>query len=866
MNTVQFIQRDYIPKVDLETLNKSYNTLEQGHKEAVKAASDLEVAMANLDLNEAESEWRQQKINEIKQTVADNTIYGNSYAALDNIIMQAGNLASDQGMIGRLQAQKDYKAFRERVENDKTLPQDYKDYYLENNPYHYEDTYDKNGNIIGGTKWTPNSSPTAIVPLSQLVVQGISIAAKESGGGTITRWIDSNGNVTTDPTKAFDGEIYNTTTNKWERLSREKIWQGINTIIASTPGAIESIKQDYNVARWRHDKAVQANNGNRVIDEVTDKNGLPLSEKDYLMKRIDPAVQAASYYNSHSTTTYGKGLSTYKAAIKAASNSESDTLADRYRIDSSNTPVTMDYDYAGKLQAQQQNSYNNLVDMYKSVTGKNLGGSMQDATSEDWQKLINSLLGVTSPDVIVDMRTQLRRLNEARANYSNIDKQINNSNYKKDLSFVTRMNNGGEFDPTNPNDEKALNIIENGIFKDDAQSLMITTTDDNVYNDIINILNGDTVDGYKNLGIKVGVHSNGNKYITLDRDNYQNLMVLSKAYNAALKRQNFFTSLWNDTHVNMINSQGKGIPVYNSTTGTTAEFNFRNLGRILTDVDDRIKKNISDIAPYQITVSNENLPNKTFAHQLLYYDYATGRIKGADYTKHLDNLDKETQSKLINANYSQIDIFALEGDNNAGTLQRVVNSEDRQNIGAEIVNGIGTKRVAYDAAHNPIYGHGTNITIYDKADSNGNPIGVPKHYFIPGIINSNAAKAFDNDPSTIAADKIAIGNEVKQTIILSEQYDTPTLGEQKIVCHGRNQFTYKIKNREIPVNRAGAELITKSMEKYHQTKDKFVSGAYNNQAELDEDIVSVAEGICEAINQPDLLRGIAVSLENDLTK
>lgn len=870
MNTVQFIQRDYIPKVDLEILNKSYNTLEQGHKEAVKAASDLEVAMANFDLNEAESEWRQQKINEIKQTVADNTIYGNSYAALDNIIMQAGDLFSDQGMIGRLQAQKDYKAFKERVENDKTLPQDYKDYYLENNPYHYEDIYDKNGNIIGGTKWSPNSSPTAIVPLSQLVVQGISIAAKESGDGAMTRWIDSNGNITTDPTKAFDGEVYNSTTNKWQRLSREKIWQGINAMIESTPGAKESIKQDYDVAIWKHDKTVKSNNGARVIDDVTDKNGIPLNEKDYLLKRINPALQAASFYNSHSITTYGDGLATYKAAVKAAVKATHDannnTLADRYRIDSSNTPITMDYDYAGKLQAQQQNSYNSLVDMYKNVTGKNLGGSMQDATSEDWQKLINSLLGVTSPDVIVDMRTQLRRLNEARANYSNIEKQINDSDYKKDLSFVTRMNNGGEFDPYNTNDKKALDIIENGIFKNDAQTLMITTTDDNVYNDIINILNGDIVDGYKNLGIKVGVHSNGNKYITLDRDNYQNLMVLSKAYNAALKRQSFLTSLWNDTHVNMINSQGKAIPVHNSTTGTTAEFNFRNLGRILTDVEDRIKKNISDIAPYQITVSNENLPNKTFAHQLLYYDYATGRIEGADYNRHLTNLDKETQSKLINANYSQIDIFALEDDNNAGTLQRVVNSEDRQNIGAEIVNGIGTKRIAYDAAHNPIYGHGTNITIYDKADSDGNPIGVPRHYFIPGIINSNAAKAFDNDPSTIAADKIAIGNEVKQTIILSEQYDTPTLGEQKIVCHGRNQFTYKIKNREIPVNRAGAELITKSMEKYHQTKDKFVSGAYNSQAELDEDIVSVAEGICEAINQPDLLRGIAVSLENDLTK
>lgn len=866
MKTFQYSTRDYVPSVDLNTLGRTFDTLEQGHKEAVKAASDLEVAMANLDLNEAENEWRQQKINDIKQTVADNTIYGNSYAALDDIIMQAGNIASDQGMIGRLQAQKDYKAFRERVENDKTLPQRYKDYYLEKNPYHYEDTYDENGNVIGGTKWEPITSPTAVVPLNQIISQGIQWAAKESGGGSVTRFLDANGKVTQNPNEAFDGEIYNTTTQQWERLSREKILQGIQASIDSTPGARESLKQDYDVALWSHEKTVQANNGDRVINEITDKNGVPLSEKDYLMRRIDPAVRAASYYNPHSTTTYGKGLSTYKAAIKATTNQENDTLADRYRIDSSNTPVTMDYDYAGNLQSRQQDSYNNLVQVYKSITGRDLGNSMKDATSEQWQELINSLPSVTSPEAILDMRTQLRRLNEARVNYANIESQIQNPNYKKDLSFVTRMNNGGDFDPSNPNDKRVLDLIDNGIFKGSAQTLMITTTDDNVYNDIINILNGDIVDGYKNLGIRIGIHSNGNKYITLDKDNYENAVLLSKAYNAALNNQGFWSSLVNDTHINMLDGNGKAIPVNNSRTKYAAEINFRNLGRILNNADDRVKKNLSQVAPHQITVSNENLPNKTFAHQLLYYDYSTGRIEGADYTKHLGNLDKETESKLINANYTQVDIFAVDGDNNAGSLQRVVRSEDRQEIGSQIINGIGTKRIAYDAAHNPIYGHGTNVTIWDKADSDGNPTGTPRHYFIPGLINSKAAKAFDNDPSTIAADKIAIGNEVRQTIVLSESYDTPTLGEQKIICHGQNQFTYRIKGKDIPVNRFSAEAIVRNVEEYHQIKDKALSGAYTSQSELDKDLVDVATGICTAIGQPDLIRGFAVSLENDLTK
>ena len=374
MKTFEYTTREYTPSIDLNTLGQTFSTLEQGHKEAVKAASDLEVTMANLDLNEAESEYRQQKINEIRQTVADNTIYGNSYAALDDIIMQAGDLASDQGMIGRLQAQKDYKAFRERVENDKTLPQDYKDYYLENNPYHYKDTFDKDGNIVGGTKWTPTKSPTAVVPLSQIVIQGINIAAKESGSGSVTRWIDENGKVTTDPTKAFDGEVYNTSTNSWERLSREKIWQGINSMIATTPGAAESIKQDYDVARWRHNKAVQVNNNKPFASDVTDNNGVYLSEEEYLRKRIDPAVQAASYYNSTNKTTYGNGLATYKAAqAKAAAAAQAEQLRmSQASMSGRNTPVEVKVDTAADYLSTRNISENAISTLYKTLTGTNL--------------------------------------------------------------------------------------------------------------------------------------------------------------------------------------------------------------------------------------------------------------------------------------------------------------------------------------------------------------------------------------------------------------------------------------------------------------------------------------------------------------
>ena len=92
--------------------------------------------------------------------------------------------------------------------------------YRELNPYSYQDKYDKDGNIIGGTKWTPTSRPVKTVDLSDIITKGISWASAEAGESTVTRWLDENGKLTTDPTKAFDGEYYDATTNSWQRLGR----------------------------------------------------------------------------------------------------------------------------------------------------------------------------------------------------------------------------------------------------------------------------------------------------------------------------------------------------------------------------------------------------------------------------------------------------------------------------------------------------------------------------------------------------------------------------------------------------------------------------------------------------------------------
>ena len=295
MKGFNYINTEYVPTVDLNTLGNTFNTLEQGHKEAIKTVSNLQAEMAKLELNEAENEWRQQKISEIQQTIDNNTIFGNSAAALDDIIVKAGNLASDAGMIGRLQAQKDYTEFKNKIINDKTLPEDYKEYYLENNPYYYKDIVDeKTGKVISGTKWNPNISPTAVVDLSSLISKGLQWAARESGSYNQVRWLDKNGNPTTNPNEVFDGEYYDDTTHSFEKLDRSKIEAGIRAAIESTPGAKESLQQDYDIALWKHKKAINTTKGKyNIVSDVTDDNGITLSPQQYLNKRISPALYAA---------------------------------------------------------------------------------------------------------------------------------------------------------------------------------------------------------------------------------------------------------------------------------------------------------------------------------------------------------------------------------------------------------------------------------------------------------------------------------------------------------------------------------------------------------------------------------------------
>lgn len=908
MKGFNYINTEYVPTVDLNTLGNTFNTLEQGHKEAIKTVSNLQAEMAKLELNEAENEWRQQKISEIQQTIDNNTIFGNSAAALDDIIVKAGNLASDAGMIGRLQAQKDYTEFKNKIINDKTLPEDYKEYYLENNPYYYKDIVDeKTGKVISGTKWNPNISPTAVVDLSSLISKGLQWAARESGSYNQVRWLDKNGNPTTNPNEVFDGEYYDDTTHSFEKLDRSKIEAGIRAAIESTPGAKESLQQDYDIALWKHKKAINATKGKyNIVSDVTDDNGITLSPQQYLNKRISPALYAAEYYNTTRKTTYGNGLKTYKAAEQAAETAKKNAELDDEYIKSLNRtsdtkPITINYNMTAELMGEKQNIQNELYNLFKNAVGRDVNIDMTNASTDGWKNTLTRAYltikknGATEQqlrDFKVKTNELIRKYDEITMNYDNLTKDLKEDD-KYLVDYVSRMKNGGSFNKDNPYDQKLLKDIQ-AEFGDKGQYYDVSFNNIDEYNRAIQILNSNNENGFLGLGFNTGrkeIDGKSVNYIRLPKEYYQNMLLLSNTVNAAVKGNiDNITVQVLDSEYNPIipKSQQDNSYVtspYNSTSQIydfESNYSHKYLYNVYRKAADKKFLNYSNdfikqqdklntvIDNYQeITIGHQSLPGETNYQQLLLHQLNTNQIDNTEYNLRLKIDQEELRRKIMSHGFGNTKMFTVEDDDGYGTFKEVTNTKNREDEGNKIISAIGNGKAVFNSAHNPFFGSGTNITIYPKLDSNGNPTGIPKTYFIPGLVNDEAQEAFENNPYTKASDHVAKMDVYGMTANLSESGDTPTLGAQQLIANGGNLFTYKNGNIEVNIDRKTAVDIYDAMNEYIDIQNNFTQGnlQLNNEnavERLNGRIFEIAKTITNSIGRPDLLERYYAVLSKDL--
>lgn len=515
--------RQQVNPIDLNVLARTYNTLEQGHQQAIQTKSQIDAQLAQLDLNEAEDAWRQEQLNKVRNALTENMQYGNAYSSLDDIVGTYGDITSSPGMIGRLRAQQDYKAYMDNLDKRTDLSEDYKNYYRAINKYNYQDITDKNGNVIGGSKWTPIDKEVSEIPMNQILNQALQWAAKEQGGGSQTRWLDANGKVTDDITKSVTGEIYSHTKGDWQRLSKAKLAEAVKAVIENTPGAKASLEQDYKIAKWKYDQ-----NGSNP--DITDKNGILLTPEQYLAKRIDPFYNAATFYNQDSNTTYGEA---WKAQLALSKQAGFGSSAQRKQaIDNltyKGTPVRIDNFMPAQAQAEITSNRQSIAGLL-SKYNPDININLSTANPDDIRTSI--MTNITNPS---DRAYALSYLNDI----------IDNQEYINSLKVGKSDDDKFGFDTYNaiislsdlPSNKysKTYSKYVNQIFGDSSAIRQYFNNDD-VYNSFINAIGGEKKAA--SLGIIFGSDGNGYRYAELPKDYHKSIYSFGKAVKEAEDTRN----------------------------------------------------------------------------------------------------------------------------------------------------------------------------------------------------------------------------------------------------------------------------------------------------------------------------------------
>lgn len=817
--------RQQVNPIDLNVLARTYNTLEQGHQQAIQTKSQIDAQLAQLDLNEAEDVWRQEQLNKVRNALTENMQYGNAYSSLDDIVGTYGDITSSPGMIGRLRAQQDYKAYMNNLDKRTDLSEDYKNYYRAINKYNYQDITDKNGNVIGGSKWAPIDKEVSEIPMNQILNQALQWAAKEQGGGSQTRWLDANGKVTDDITKSVTGEIYSYTKGDWQRLSKAKLAEAVKAVIENTPGAKASLEQDYKIAKWKYDQ-----NGSNP--DITDKNGILLTPEQYLAKRIDPFYNAATFYNQNSNTTYGEA---WKAQLALSKQAGFGSSAQRKQaIDNltyKGTPVRIDNFMPAQAQAEITSNRQSIAELL-SKYNPDININLSTANPDDIRTSI--MTNITNPS---DRAYALSYLNDI----------IDNQEYINSLKVGKSQDSIDGFDtynsiislsdlPSNEYSDRYSKYV-NQIFGDSFAIRQYFNNDD-VYNSFINAIGGEKKAA--SLGVRFGSDGNGYRYAELPKDYYKSIYSFAKAVEEAEDTRDFLNAIFNSAKSRFFGYGDKFVRVDSNGEEHHTFFPTGNKEPyfILVDYVDSLKsKNDAVLDGGQITSSTIGISAMTPELAELNFVMSSNPEAASKYSAQKKQLEEQAMSAIkagIDLTQGESYITSENG------IFEPMSSEDRKAYTAYL-RSAKKNEITPTIVRDPKTGDvGVQINIAGYYDTEGKLKREPITLLVgSGAIDSSIIQSWNQDTSWRAAGKVENYYNANRPISLTNNAAFTGIDKFKLVPNvGGFNLINSTNNQTIGlVSKENAIDIVDNLSQWEQTVTAVKAG------------MAVDENVVKAIQQ-----------------
>ena len=333
-----YVPQRILGQRDLSPLQNYVQARNQMWEDTIKQKSAIDVALGNLKLNAAEDKWKYDYGRRIQKKIDEAAQFGDYSRALDTAILEAGKAVSSPEVMGRIRANEQYEKAKQAVDNNGNISSLTKQAWTLSNKYHYEDTYDDEGNIIGGTEWNAGWSPVSRVEITKLAQAAAQIAApykgststSKSGQSSVT---DQNGLYGEKGSKSGStmlsksGGSSRSSSYSYQRLPEEKIREVFDVLWKADNQAMLSLEQDYQDIKWKVEKLTKERD--ETTDEVKRKslddelvkynasylgnNNQPMSEQEYMLSKVNPLlhnmaynyVQTSSSVSSNSSVSYG---------------------------------------------------------------------------------------------------------------------------------------------------------------------------------------------------------------------------------------------------------------------------------------------------------------------------------------------------------------------------------------------------------------------------------------------------------------------------------------------------------------------------------------------------------------------------------
>lgn len=842
MKYYQNVERPILGPVDLSVLQNTYNTLEQGHIKGVELASKLRTAIAELPLNESEEGYKDELASGIEQVINDNAFNGNAYYAIPELIKAQGDISSNPILRNKIQAQADYKAYQDSIDANKELSADAKEYYKEMNPY-------KNGQKEDGTydttfKWNPISNPTKVYDINDFIDQGIRRAAEEYTDYNSTVWLDANGNVTRDPKAALDGQIYYTVGGQKVVLRKEKIIDAINTVINSTPGANESIQQDYNVYKWKYNKNKSSNPDEVLISPITDNNGEILTPEGFKQKLISEAASQAAYSKGSPKTTYGQGLASFKK-YKAQQEAQERVINNSYgygdylgygnyreNVSSPGNIIVEKnigkdaIDTKGRLEQEINDTFNFI---YRNNNEIDKTGSIKDKV----ETVIND------PNVSQSEKNTLKNYyNAYEESLLNIEafKENLNSKDKEKFDFGSAITNpGATLDiKRSKYDKKAMNYYNDLFGEKDTVEVFLTPEQMNhlrnnyksSFDDKLYIDNGQSV-----ILSKSTAHSDLMRACTEIDNAFQ-----------ATKNKWYLGGRFTSTAPTIVKNTNRDFQYAEAGISRTgSNYNSSPIKKLADSYRDARKYSQIDSDIVQTNGEEKEIPvevlrNRTFGEYLDQQEnnYGFNDLKPAEIrarAKEEESLIVEDLQQGLNPLYNII--YSEQGNDNK---LRVIDSADNGNgatlyaaANKDISDAAKAGLIAFSPANTNQTEPGAWITTFDKNKQ------VNHRYFVTGVGTSEASNIIYGDRSFRINSNLQTIDKYNKNFNILSGVDMPYGGSISFGPGSQpGTFSARIGNRQTPnLGVENARLLYEALLQYQDIYNKVDTGNIKNEQELE---------------------------------